>query len=336
MNNNTIKFARLITFLLVFIYSYAGNTKNMTIFDFSFEDIDGNLVNLNKFKGKPIFMVNTASRCGFTPQYENLQNLFINYRNTDLTILAITSNSFNQEYTNALYKYTLTKCLLNKMIEIIKNDNKYKQNIYFDLNIFHNIFSFICDPSSIIQVFNNKELKYYVDHQIKHMKEDNEKFFIESVKQCQFLKYDIFFEHKTTNNENFVSFISNNNKPIIKSTEACTETKKWFDKKIKNIICTNSDQKKINNLPENIIQKLFNFLVKYGDKEIMNLFLEKCDNFQKFIDLQFDNEEKKMCIDKIKFLVNSKTLGLKEGPAGTIIMEINNQIPIIDIQQDEN
>ena len=100
MSNNTIKFARLITFLLVFFYSYAGYTKNMTIFDFSFEDIDGNLVNLNKFKGKPIFMVNTASRCGFTPQYENLQNLFINYRNTDLTILAITSNSFNQEYTS--------------------------------------------------------------------------------------------------------------------------------------------------------------------------------------------------------------------------------------------
>ncbi|MDB2349863.1 glutathione peroxidase, partial [Alphaproteobacteria bacterium] len=34
------------------------------------------------------------------PQYENLQNLFVNYKNTDLTILAITSNSFNQEYTS--------------------------------------------------------------------------------------------------------------------------------------------------------------------------------------------------------------------------------------------
>ena len=56
MSNNTIKFARLITFLLVFIHSNAGYTKNMTIFDFSFEDIDGNLVNLNKFKGKPIFI----------------------------------------------------------------------------------------------------------------------------------------------------------------------------------------------------------------------------------------------------------------------------------------
>ena len=72
----------------------------MTIFDFSFEDIDGNLVNLNKFEGKPIFMVNTASRCGFTPQYENLQNLFVNFKDTDLTILAITSNSFNQEYSS--------------------------------------------------------------------------------------------------------------------------------------------------------------------------------------------------------------------------------------------
>ena len=72
----------------------------MNIYNFSFEDIDGNLVNLDKFKGKPIFMVNTASRCGFTPQYENLQNLFINFKDTDLTILAITSNSFNQEYSS--------------------------------------------------------------------------------------------------------------------------------------------------------------------------------------------------------------------------------------------
>ena len=100
MINNTTKIIRLITFLLMFFYVSIGNTKNMTIYDFSFEDIDGNQVNLDKFRGKPIFMVNTASRCGFTPQYENLQNLFINYKDTDLTILAITSNSFNQEYSN--------------------------------------------------------------------------------------------------------------------------------------------------------------------------------------------------------------------------------------------
>ena len=80
MINNTTKIIRLITFLLMFFYINTGNAKNMTIYDFSFEDIDGNQVNLNKFRGKPIFMVNTASRCGYTPQYENLQNLFINYK----------------------------------------------------------------------------------------------------------------------------------------------------------------------------------------------------------------------------------------------------------------
>ena len=98
MINNTTKIIRLITFLLMFFYVSIGNTKNMTIYDFSFEDIDGNLVNIDKFRGKPILMVNTASRCGYTPQYENLQSLFTNYKDTDLTILAMTSNSFNQEY----------------------------------------------------------------------------------------------------------------------------------------------------------------------------------------------------------------------------------------------
>ena len=100
MNNNSMKIIRLITFLLVFLHINTGYAKKMNIYNFSFEDIDGNLVSLDKFNGKPIFMVNTASRCGFTPQYENLQNLFINYKDTDLTILAITSNSFNQEYSN--------------------------------------------------------------------------------------------------------------------------------------------------------------------------------------------------------------------------------------------
>ena len=76
----------------------ADDTLNL--YDFSFDDIDGNQVNLEKFSGKPILIVNTASRCGFTSQYEDLQNLFVNYRKSDLTIIATTSNSFNQEYSD--------------------------------------------------------------------------------------------------------------------------------------------------------------------------------------------------------------------------------------------
>ena len=94
-----------IRFLIVFlIMSGVKNTllanEDMNLYDFSFKDIDGNQVNLNKFTGKPILIVNTASRCGFTPQYGNLQNLFLDYKDSDLTIIATTSNSFAQEYEN--------------------------------------------------------------------------------------------------------------------------------------------------------------------------------------------------------------------------------------------
>ena len=92
-------------FLLVFLIMLNLNNtllanEIVNLYDFSFEDIDGNQVNLEKFAGKPILIVNTASRCGFTPQYEDLQNLFVNYRKSDLTIIATTSNSFNQEYSD--------------------------------------------------------------------------------------------------------------------------------------------------------------------------------------------------------------------------------------------
>ena len=94
-----MKIRFLLVFLTMFILNNKTNAQEATsLFDFSFEDIDGNQVNLNKFTGKPILVVNTASRCGYTPQYANLQNLFLEYKDTDLTIIATTSNSFYQEY----------------------------------------------------------------------------------------------------------------------------------------------------------------------------------------------------------------------------------------------
>ena len=90
-------------FLILLIFLLTSNklmAENKSIYDFSFLDIEGNKVELSIFKGKPLLIVNTASRCGFTPQYEGLQNLFTKYRKTDLTIIATTSNSFNQEFEN--------------------------------------------------------------------------------------------------------------------------------------------------------------------------------------------------------------------------------------------
>jgi glutathione peroxidase len=95
-----MKNAKLFLFLIIFLLSSNKlmSESNKTIYDFNFKDIDGKLVELTNFNGKPILIVNTASRCGFTPQYEGLQKLFTKYRKSDLTIIATTSNSFNQEF----------------------------------------------------------------------------------------------------------------------------------------------------------------------------------------------------------------------------------------------
>ena len=89
-----------ILFFFVFFNMSLLSKENLSVYDFKFVDIDGNDIELTKFEGKPILLVNTASRCGFTSQYQGLQNLFLNYKKTNLTIIANTSNSFNQEYSS--------------------------------------------------------------------------------------------------------------------------------------------------------------------------------------------------------------------------------------------
>ena len=96
---------KLKLFLLLLIFLQSSNNLLMakdynSIYDFNFIDIDGNLVDLSSFSGKPILIVNTASRCGFTYQYEGLQELFSLYKDSGLTIIAVTSNSFNQEFND--------------------------------------------------------------------------------------------------------------------------------------------------------------------------------------------------------------------------------------------
>ncbi len=66
----------------------------MSIYEFSVKDSGGNDVSLREFEGKTLLIVNTASACGFTPQYQGLQDLYANYRGRGLEILAFPCNQF--------------------------------------------------------------------------------------------------------------------------------------------------------------------------------------------------------------------------------------------------
>ena len=114
-----MKNLKLFLFLFIFLLfsSRLMANQDISIYDFKFNDIDGNIINLSNFSGKPILIVNTASRCGFTPQYEGLQNLFSEYRKSDLTIIAVTSNSFNQEYEDV--EDIKMICLINYKVGFI-------------------------------------------------------------------------------------------------------------------------------------------------------------------------------------------------------------------------
>ncbi len=69
-------------------------TAQKTFHDFVVEDIDGNKVELSQFKGKKVLVVNVASKCGFTPQYENLQKLQEQYGGDDFTVVGFPANNF--------------------------------------------------------------------------------------------------------------------------------------------------------------------------------------------------------------------------------------------------
>lgn len=69
----------------------------MSIFQFSIHQLDGKPFDWDSVKGKKILIVNTASKCGFTPQYADLQKIYLQYKDNNFTILGVPSNDFAQQ-----------------------------------------------------------------------------------------------------------------------------------------------------------------------------------------------------------------------------------------------
>lgn len=67
-----------------------------SIYDFKVPGLDGNEIDFSKFKGKKILIVNTASQCGYTPQYEGLQKLYEQYKDK-LVVIGFPANNFKQQ-----------------------------------------------------------------------------------------------------------------------------------------------------------------------------------------------------------------------------------------------
>lgn len=66
----------------------------MTVYDFQVKDISGKEVSLSEYSGKLLLIVNTASKCGFTPQYDGLEKLYQKYKKRGLVVLGFPSNQF--------------------------------------------------------------------------------------------------------------------------------------------------------------------------------------------------------------------------------------------------
>ena len=89
-----------ILIIALIMFSFLNKTSasyEQLAHEFSFKSIDGGKINLQNYKGNVLVVVNVASRCGFTNQYEDLQNLWSNYKDKNLVVIGIPTNNFKQE-----------------------------------------------------------------------------------------------------------------------------------------------------------------------------------------------------------------------------------------------
>ena len=87
----------IILIMIFFLKNKVSADYEKTFFNFKINSISGEIINLKDYQNKLVLVVNTASYCGFTKQYDDLQLLWEKYRSDGLIVLGVPSNSFNQE-----------------------------------------------------------------------------------------------------------------------------------------------------------------------------------------------------------------------------------------------
>ena len=88
---------KLLSFFFLILFMSKVNASEKVFHDFTIESISGETINLSDYKSKVVLLVNTASKCGFTPQYSGLQKIYERYKDDGFVVLGVPTNDFNQE-----------------------------------------------------------------------------------------------------------------------------------------------------------------------------------------------------------------------------------------------
>jgi glutathione peroxidase len=165
-------FGIIITILISFLlFSCSGGKENLNpeekektnIYNYSVTDIDGAQVNLSDYKGKVLLIVNVASECGFTTQYEGLQKIYEEYKSKGFEILAFPCNDFmgqepgtNEDIKNfCSMNFNVTFKLFDKITLDGENQSKLFEMLTNnprtgDSSIYWNFEKFIIDKNGYV------------------------------------------------------------------------------------------------------------------------------------------------------------------------------------------
>jgi glutathione peroxidase len=159
--------------ILVFSTIYSQNSENMSFYNLTAITIDGKEISMSEFTGKKIMIVNVASKCGYTPQYEELQQLYNTYKDKNFIIIGFPSNDFlSQEpgtdeeiKTFCTTNYGVTFQMMSKIA--VKGDDIHpiyqwltdkKQNGAFESKVKWNFQKYLIDENgNLIEVLYSSE-----------------------------------------------------------------------------------------------------------------------------------------------------------------------------------
>ncbi len=158
----------------------SGQTKSL--YDFKVKDIDGKEFDMSTLKGKKVLIVNVASKCGLTPQYEKLQQLYVKYKDRNFTIIGFPANNFmgqepgtDEEIKNfCTSEYNVTFPMMSKIDVVGKNMapiyqwlTKKSENGKFDAEVKWNFQKFMIDRNGQIADFASPREDPFSDKIVK-------------------------------------------------------------------------------------------------------------------------------------------------------------------------